>query len=332
MPSTIKTVLLTGISGFIAKRIARDLLARGYAVRGSLRSMGRADEVRAAVGDGPLDFVELDLTRDDGWEAAMEGVDALIHTASPFPIENPKHPDELIRPAVDGTLRALRAAHGAGVRRVVLTSSMVAIMQVERPRNHKFTGRDWTDLDHPTAAPYHRSKTLAERAAWDFVKAHPGMHLTAVNPGLVVGTPMDAHTGASLSLIERVMAAKDPMQPDLQLPVVDIADVADLHIRALEQDATIGHRLLATADMWTLPEIAELLAQTYPQRGIKTRTAPRWLLSVLQFADPQVKAVMPALGRKIAVDTTATRDLTGIDFVPGREALLAAAAWVAARD
>ncbi|MEM1303221.1 MAG: SDR family NAD(P)-dependent oxidoreductase, partial [Pseudomonadota bacterium] len=222
-----QTILLTGVTGFIAKRIAFDLLAKGYSVRGSLRNSARGDEVRQAIrahgGDAArLSFVELDLTSDDGWQTAMEGVDAVIHTASPFPLAQPKDENDLIRPAVDGTLRALRAAQAAGVDRVVLTSSMVAIMHVDRPSGHLYTANDWTDVSHPTASPYIKSKTLAEKAAWDFVKDHPEMSLTTVNPGLVLGTPMDTHYGTSLEVVERVLSAKDPMQPDIALPMIDL--------------------------------------------------------------------------------------------------------------
>ena len=169
-------VLLTGASGFIAKRIALDLLEGGHTVRGSLRSLRRADEVRAALRPhltdaetlDRLSFVELDLTRDAGWEAAMDGMTALVHTASPFPMAPPKDEDELIRPAVDGTLRALRAAQRAGVTRVVMTSSVVAIEANGKVGRETLTEADWSDVENPRSTPYYKSKTLAERAAWDF--------------------------------------------------------------------------------------------------------------------------------------------------------------------
>ncbi|MEL6798654.1 MAG: NAD-dependent epimerase/dehydratase family protein [Pseudomonadota bacterium] len=200
-----QTVLLTGVTGFIAKRIALDLLNAGHTVRGSLRSAARADEVRDALRPhltdptalNRLSFVELDLNSDTGWDAALQGTDALMHTASPFPMAQPKDENDIIRPAVDGTLRALRAAQKAGVTRVILTSSVVAIEATDvgtRP----YTPDDWSDPTHPKSNAYYKSKTLAERAAWDFVANHPEMQLTTVNPALVLGTPMDANYGTSL--------------------------------------------------------------------------------------------------------------------------------------
>ncbi|MGR3491684.1 MAG: NAD-dependent epimerase/dehydratase family protein [Shimia sp.] len=326
-----QTILLTGITGFIAKRIAHDLIAKGYHVRGSLRSMSRADEVRAVVPDpSKLSFVELDLTSDEGWADAMEGVDAVFHTASPFPLENPKHEDEIVKPAVDGTLRALRAAHAAGISRVVLTSSMVAVMFVDRPEGHRYTARDWTDPDHRIVAAYSKSKTLAERAAWDFAQANPEMQLTTVNPGLVLGTPMDPHTGTSLSLVERLMAGKDPMLPDVGFPVIDIEDISALHIAALEKPETVGHRLLGTDGWWTFPQIGELLAEHYPDRKIPTKIAPKWLLKILALFDGSLNVVLPQIGFTALADTTKTQELTGLTFIPARDAILKSASYVAA--
>jgi len=331
-----QTILLTGITGFIAKRIAFDLLAKGYHVRGSLRSLNRADEVKKAItahgGDTTnLTFVELDLTQDAGWADAMAGVDALIHTASPFPLAQPKDEDDIIRPAVDGTMRALRAAQGAGVQRVVLTSSMVAVMYVDRPAGHTYTAADWTDVNHPAASAYVKSKTLAEKAAWDFVKDQPGMTLTTVNPGLVLGTPMDRNYGTSLEVVERILSAKDPMQPDLALPMIDIEDVSALHIAALENPDTAGNRLLATVDEWTFPQMASELAAAYPDRKIKTATAPKWLLRILSLFDPALKTVLPQLGFRAPTDVSETTALTGLTYIPAKEAVMKSAAFIAAK-
>ena len=333
-----QSVLLTGITGFIAKRIARDLLEAGHTVRGSLRSLDRADEVRAAVrahlpdADAldRLSFVELDLTRDAGWPEAMAGVEALIHTASPFPMVQPKNEDEIIRPAVDGTLRALRAAQDAGVTRVVLTSSVVAIEANPKVGRALLTEADWTDVTHPRATAYYRSKTLAERAAWDFVAAHPEMQLTTVNPALVLGAPLDGAFGTSLQLIERIMGGKDPMQPDVGFGVVDVADVSAMHVRALERPETAGKRYIASGESVTIPEIARHLAGRYPDRKIATRTAPGLVLRALSLFDPSIRSILSAIGVLPRFDTARAREDLGIDFTDWRTAVDRAADAVVA--
>ncbi len=329
-----KTVLLTGVTGFIAKRIALDLLNAGHHVRGTLRSTGRADEVRDAVRPhltdpaalDRLSFVELDLVKDDGWTAAAEGVDVLMHTASPFPMSSPKDENDVIRPAVDGTLRALKAAHAAGVTRVILTSSVVAVEANDLP-NPKGP-EHWTDTDHPRATTYYKSKTLAEKAAWSFVGEHPEMQLTTIHPSLVLGAPLDQHYGTSLSLIERVMAAKDPAVPDLGFGIVDIADISAMHIAAMERPDSAGNRYIGSAGSITMPDLAKHLSAAYPSRKISTRQAPGWLLRILSLFDPSIKTILPQLGYTPEFDTSATIADLGITFTPMAEAIDAAAAAV----
>lgn len=313
-------IVLTGITGFIAKRIALDLLEAGYDVRGSLRRMSRADEVRDALRShlsdrdalGRLDFVELDLEADEGWPEAMAGADALIHTASPFPGASPKNEMDVIRPAVDGTRRALRAAKDAGVFRVILTSSVVAIEATRAPG--PLTEANWSELDHPKATPYYKSKTLAERAAWDFVAEHPEMRLTTINPALVLGSPLDHHWGTSLDLIERILSGRDPMLPDYGFGVVDVADVSAMHIAALERPDTAGERFIASNGTMTMPRIAQHLAARHPGRGIATRTAPRILLRLLSVFDAGVRTVLPAVGNAPSFDNSKARQMLGIEF------------------
>ncbi|MDT0682220.1 NAD-dependent epimerase/dehydratase family protein [Roseicyclus sp. F158] len=334
-----KTVLLTGITGFIAKHVAKELLMAGHTVRGSLRSPNRAEEVREAlrpVLDDPdaldrLSFVELDLTRDDGWAAAMEGVDALIHTASPFPMSQPGDPEELIRPAVDGAMRALSAAHAAGVERVVMTSSSVAIMYCGKDSGSTLGEGDWTDPEHPTANAYAKSKTLAERAAWDFVGKTPGMKLTTVNPGLVAGIPLDDHYGTSLRLVERFLSGKDPMVPDVGMPVVDVEDVARLHVRALDYDSSIGHRLIASSRWLSLIDIAQHLASLFPERGIPKRRAPTFALRIMGIFDPTVRQIVPTVGYHYKVDTSAANAVLGREFVPAKAAIEKSARYLTER-
>lgn len=326
-----KRVLLTGVTGFIAKRIALDLLNAGHHVTGTLRNARRANEVRDALRPHlsqsdrleALDFVTLDLTEDAGWTEAAQGMDVLMHTASPFPGSNPKNENELIRPAVDGTLRALRAAQAAKVTRVILTSSVVAIEAKDKAG--AFTPADWSDPDHPKSSPYYKSKTLAERAAWDFVEAHPAMQLTTINPALVLGTPLDRHYGTSLSLIERLLSGTDPALPDMGFGIVDVADISAMHLAAMERPHSVGKRYIGSAGSLSMPQIARHLADRYPGQKITTRTAPNWLLRLLALVDPQVRGILPNVGITPRFDTTATTRDLGIDFIPVTDAIDAAA-------
>lgn len=332
-----KLVVLTGITGFIAKRIAFDLLEAGYEVRGSLRKLSRADEVRDALrprlSDAAaldrLDFVELDLGRDEGWAEAMAGADALLHTASPFPMAQPQDESEIVRPAVDGTLRALKAAREAGVTRVVLTSSVVAIEAGDK--RGAFTEEDWSDTDHPKSTAYYKSKTLAERAAWTFADEHPEMQLTTINPALVLGEPLDAHYGTSLSLIERILGAKDPMQPDIGFGIVDVADISAMHVAALKRPASIGHRFIGANGTMTMPRIAQHLAARHPERKIATRVAPRPLLRAMSLFDRSIRTVLPSIGAAPQFDNSRARDILGIDFIAPLAAIESAADAVLAR-
>ncbi|MEM6276622.1 MAG: NAD-dependent epimerase/dehydratase family protein [Pseudomonadota bacterium] len=321
-----QNILLTGVNGFIAKRIAKDLLAKGHHVCGSLRSPSREAEVRAALADPEnLSFTTLDLSKDAGWAEAMAGRDVLMHTASPFPLENPKSEDELIRPAVDGTLRALKAAQAARVTRVILTSSVVAMIHADRPKGHLYGPKDWTDLDHPTARAYVKSKTLAERAAWDFVANHPEMKLTVINPGFVMGRPVDNRYGASLSLVERIVSGKDPAVPDVGFPAADVKDVSRLHVDAIDLPGTIGKRIVAANDYMTMPQMAAILKDAYPKQRISTRVAPVWLMKILGLFDAEVKSAIQLVGFHTPTDNSETRELYGMEFIPARDALLASA-------
>lgn len=319
-----KTVLVTGASGFIAKHIVRELLERGYQVRASVRSPARQAEVVAAVGPhltapdalSRLSFVSLDLEDDAGWPAALTGVDALLHTASPFPLSQPRDADDVIRPAVAGTLRALRAARDAGVGRVVLTSSVASVMYGNFPGTRTpYTEADWTDGNATVLTPYTRSKALAERAAWDFVEREaPGMRLTAINPGLVLGEPLDTRYGTSLRVVERLLAGKDPAVPDVIFSIVDVADVARIHVEALERPAAEGRRFLASGGTMSFLDIATVLKQAFPDRKIVTRRAPNLLMRLLGLFDPSVRTILPDLGRRIEFSNKAARDVLGIQF------------------
>jgi dihydroflavonol-4-reductase len=326
-------VLITGVSGFIAKHVALRFLQAGWSVRGTLRRLDRADEVRAALAPhltdkalSQLTFVRADLTSDEGWAEAATGVHVLVHTASPFPMAQPQDPAELITPAVEGTLRALRFAHAAGVRRAVVTSSTVAVINEGKHGIQDET--DWCDLNAPGTTAYAMSKTLAERAAWDFVKQAPGLSLTCINPGLVLGPPLDGHFGTSLALVQRILKGRDPMLPLISFVCVDVRDVAEMHLRAVQQPETAGKRYLAAAGSLTMPDMAMVLKAAYPHRRIATRVAPLFLLRVLALFDPALKSILPTIGQLHEVSNARARRDMGMRFIEPADALRASAEWL----
>ena len=325
-------VLLTGASGFIAKHVALRLLNAGHDVRGTLRRLDRADEVRAAVaphlGDraGSLSFVQADLEADAGWAEAMAGMTALIHTASPFPIAQPKDENQLVRPAVEGTRRVLKAAHAASIGRVVLTSSTVAVINDGKP-NTLQDEADWCDVTLPHTTAYAKSKTLAERSAWEYARAN-GLALTTINPGLVLGPPLDEHYGSSLQLVERILKGRDPMLPEIGFPIVDVRDVAEMHLRALQRPETAGRRYIAASGTLAMVDMGLALKAAYPVRKIPTREAPRLLLRALALFDPAVRAILPKLGHLDRVSNARAVQEMGMEFVAPKAALLASADWL----
>jgi dihydroflavonol-4-reductase len=324
----MKRVLVTGASGYIGKHITLALLNQGYAVRASVRNLDKSSEVRNAVRPHLLDsseldylltFVELDLEKDAGWDAALDGIDVLMHTASPFPLASPKDENVLIRPAVDGTLRALKAAHNSGVKRVILTSSMAAIYGRELPAGaSEYDETMWTDVTHPVGrGAYTKSKTLAEKAAWDYVKSDaPEIALTTINPVLVLGAPLDKNFGSSISLVERILKGSDPMLPDLKFAIVDVRDVAKMHVDAVKNDATTGERILSSSETKSFVEMAKFLKSVYPKSKVKTAQAPTAIIKALSLFDGSIKTILPLLGKPMRISNAKAKRLLGINFIP----------------
>jgi dihydroflavonol-4-reductase len=334
------TVLITGASGYIGKHTTLQLLNQGYKVRASVRSLSKSAEVKNAVKphlldssdlDSRLTFVELDLEKDSGWDAALKGIDVLMHTASPFPIASPKDENELIRPAVDGTLRALKAAKSAGVNRVILTSSNAAVYGCDLPAGKsEYDETMWTDVNHPIGrVAYTKSKTLAVKAAWDFVKTQaPQIELTTINPVLVLGAPLDNNFGSSISVVERIMKGKDPMLPDLRFSIVDVRDVAQMHVEAINNDETKGERILAASQTFSFVEIAKYIKSIYPKSKIKTGKAPSALIKFLSLFDGEIKAVLPLLGKPMITSNKKAQKILGIKFIPVEVTLKESAAYL----
>jgi nucleoside-diphosphate-sugar epimerase len=260
-------VLVTGGSGFIAGHCILQLLEQGYPVRTTVRSMSRESAVRAVLAEAglvhpeALSFVVADLTSDEGWAEAVDGVDFVLHVASPVAPGQVENEDDVIRPAVDGALRVLRAARAAGVKRVVLTSAFHAVSWGYPPSDHVFTEDDWTDLDGPDVDAYGKSKTLAERAAWDFMAAEGGsMELSTILPVAVLGPVMGSEVSGANQIVQRMLAGALPAFPHLWIPVVDVRDVAAAHILAMTTPGAAGQRLLlADGPALELSQIGALL-------------------------------------------------------------------------
>jgi nucleoside-diphosphate-sugar epimerase len=313
-------VLVTGGSGFIGVHCILQLLGAGHRVRATVRSLQREADVRAMLKAGgaepgaALSFAAADLMSDAGWPEAAAGCDFVLHVASPFPASVPKHEDELIVPAREGALRVLRAARDAGVKRVVLTSSFAAIGYGQKPMGRPFTERDWTNPNGADIGAYVKSKTLAERAAWDFVAREGGaLELSVVNPVGVFGPVLGPDFSTSIQIVPRLMDGAMPGCPRLSFGVVDVRDVADLHLRAMTNPAAKGERFLAVAgDFMTIQEIAQVLRARMPNAAgrVPTRLLPDWMLRLIARFDSSVALVVPELGKsKNATNAKARRVL-----------------------
>jgi nucleoside-diphosphate-sugar epimerase len=303
----VSTVLVTGGSGFVGAHCIIQLLNAGHTVRTTVRNLGRAEEVRNMIREGGvepgerLSFFAADLTSDAGWKEAVADCDYVLHVASPFPSGPPKHEDDLIIPAREGALRVLRAARDAGVKRVVLTSSFAAIGYGHPQLNRPFDENDWTIPDSPETTPYAKSKTLAERAAWDFIQREGGtLELSVVNPVGVFGPALAPDTSTSILIVQRLMNGDLPGMPNLYFGLVDVRDVADLHLRAMTNPAAKGERFLAVAgDFVAMADIAQMLKRRMGAAASKvpTRRLPDWLVRIVAVFDPSVRLITGELGK-----------------------------------
>src|SRR6478672_1051787 len=327
-----QTVLVTGGSGFLGGWCLVELLQRGYRARTTIRDLAREGEVRAAVGTqvdarDRLDIVAADLTKDDGWADAVAGCDFVLHVASPFPPAQPKDPDELIVPARDGTLRVLRASLAAGVKRIVLTSSFAA---VRRPgpdsiaNGRDLTEDDWNDPDNPHTTPYTRSKTIAERAAWDFMRAEGAEdRLVTVQPGAIIGPLLGSDRSYSLQAVERMLTGKMPGLPRLGFSFIDVRDVAALEVAAMSAPEAGGQRLIAASSFLWFSDVATILreqlgpdARKVPRRGV-----PDFVVRVLARFDPELHSVVGELGHRTTYSVENARRRVGWSPRPMQETI-----------
>ena len=324
----MEKVLVTGASGFIAEHCIIELLKNGYSVKGSLRTMSREQEVREAVktetDDAKLEFCKLDLLDDDGWEEAMRDCDYLMHVASPFVIEDPKDENELIKPAKEGTLRALNAAKKAGIKRVVLTSSVAAV------NSHMMSGNSdhttWTDITSKYVTPYQKSKTIAEKAAWDFYNNQDNsnkMEMAVINPGGVMGPQLGNDLGgASTQIVSQLISGKFPMIPALSFPFIDVRDVAILHLKAMTTPEADGKRFIAAHSEPTwMYQVAEVLSAAGYEK-IKLKKAPSFMLKLIGLFDNKTKSLVPMLDKYVPCDNSQTVKILNWEPMPWEQAFI----------
>lgn len=331
----MSTVLVTGGSGFIGSHCILQLLDKGHEVRTTVRNLGKEPEVRAMLKAGGaepgprLAFFAADLMSDAGWAEAVQGCDYVLHVASPFPPGIPDHEDDLIVPARDGALRVLRAARDAGVRRVVLTSSFAAIGYGHAIRKKPFDETDWTNLDGDDLSPYTKSKTIAERAAWDFIAKEGGaLELSVVNPVGVLGPVLGPDYSTSIQIVKRMMDGAMPGCPKLGFGLVDVRDVADLHLRAMTDPAAKGERFLAISSdyVWMRDVAAALRERLGPAaKKVPTRQLPNWLVRFAARRTPELKLLLPELGKEKNATGEKAKRLLGWNPMPWQDSAVATA-------
>ncbi|MFP5227121.1 MAG: SDR family oxidoreductase [Acidobacteriota bacterium] len=318
----MSTVLVTGGSGFIGSHCILQLLEAGHTVRTTVRSLDREADVRAMLAPHPantghvggparvggaepgerLTFFAADLLQDEGWAAALQGCEYVLHVASPFPSRVPDDENEIVRPAVEGTLRVLRAARDAGVKRVVLTSSFAAIGYGHKQQDAPFTEASWTNLQSDDVLPYVKSKTLAEHEAWNFMgRERGGLELAVVNPVGVFGPVLGPDLSTSILIVQRLMEGAVPGCPKIWFGAVDVRDVADLHLRAMTHPEAKGDRFLAVAgDFMSFREIALVLKSRMGEWGKKVPTVqiPNWAVRLVAKRDPAARQILPELDKR----------------------------------
>ena len=327
-------VLVTGATGFVGKWTVIRLLQAGYPVRGTIRSMRKASDVfksvTAEVGReaaSRLELVEADLLAEAGWAEAMTGVSAVMHVAAAIRADEPKDQDLVIRPALEGTERVMKSAHAAGVKRVIITSS---IATVGYGHGHT-TGKRVYDETHFTNLDgmkfkwsYCIGKTRAERLAWDYAKAN-GMELTTIHPGAIIGPALDDDASISVGLVSGLLDGTTPAMPSNGFAIIDVRDVADLHVAALQNPAAIGQRYLATSDYTPFPQVANILRSAYPDRKVTMRTVPDWLIRILARLGGPTRQIINDIGNEKHYDPRKSEALLGRKFISPKDSILATA-------
>ena len=325
-----RKILVTGGSGYIAGFLIRQLIENGWQVHTTIRNLAREGEVRGwlNVPADKLHFFAADLMSDAGWAEAVAGCSHVAHVASPCPLGVPKNADDLVVPAREGALRALKFAHAAGVERFVLTSSMAAIAYGHGLGGGTFTEKDWSNLDAPSLMPYPRSKTVAERASRDWVAQNaPNMEFASVNPAAVFGPLISDDLSTSIEVIRQMLTGKVPMCPDVGFGIIDVRDVADLHFRALTADGVRDERFIACGPFLKFIDIAQILHDNLGDAAAKvpTRKMPNLLLRAMALVRGELKQVVNELGNIRHGDSRHAVERLGWTMRSPEEAILASA-------
>ena len=331
----MSTVLVTGGTGFVAGHIILQLLASGHHVRTTIRSRDREGKLKETLDRAgmqrrdALSFAVTDLNKDEGWADAVAGCDQVLHVASPFPAGTPKNEDELIAPAREGTLRVLRAARDGGVQRLVMTSSFAAVGYGHPASKTSFDETDWTDADSPGVGAYVRSKTLAERAAWDFIAREGGsLEFSVINPVGIFGPVLGPDLSASTLIIKRMLDGGMPGCPRVYFGVVDARDVAALHILAMTHPDAKGERFLGVAgDCVSMLDVAQMLHRHLGSAADKAprRQIPDWLLRIAALWDAGARQTLPNVGKVRNSSNAKARGVLGWNPRPSEDAVLATA-------
>lgn len=307
-------VLVTGVTGYIGQHCGAELLRQGYEVLGTIRSLEKAEVVREGIAKvAPIEklaFVEADLTKDEGWREAMADCKYVLHVASPFIIADPDDENEIISPAVDGTLRVLSAAKSAGIERTVVTSSLIAI--IAGKQSGHYGTESWSDPEAEIGT-YAKSKVLAEKAAWSYAEEN-SLDLVVINPGGVMGPTLTGKVeGESLTMVSDIINGKYPLVPDISVGFIDVRDVAKLHVSALTAKDAVGKRFIASSDEpLHFTEITGILKNAGFKKA-STRMAPKFLLKIMSIFDDQVKGLLPLVGQRQTVNNRETYEILGWD-------------------
>ena len=323
----INKILLTGISGWIAKHTAIELLNAGYEVLGTIRNNNLVDQTKQTISKyastEKLSFVELDLLKDDGWNEAAKGCRYIFHVASPFPMKVSSNRENLLPVAVDGTLRVLNAGLNTGVEQIIKTSSIVAMFRKPNRTNpYTFGENDWSDENWiEGVSDYFLSKTKAEKAAWRLMESKGLKNkLTTINPGGVFGDALDKKGGTSIEYIRQFMKGKFPGAPKFAVLISDVKDIAKAHVACIGNNKVGGRRLIVGKDVKRLVELSQLIAEAMPEykKKLPTKELPNLMVKLISYIDSSAKTMIPDLGIMMQTDTSYAEEILGFKFKPAK--------------